>query len=149
MSDYTTTSFWYIYRDPAGTFNFKNAGKQIAYIRCEGYTTEADRFSFFEHLVELLKTYGELSVSGKIHRHVNRNNLCAMLFYCDEHEQEILKQTLKNIKPLLNTQYQVWFEKCPDAKILTWNWRWKSDAKTLAEIKAKTHWTYDVGVRKK
>lgn len=136
---------WYHYHDNRIMLN-NSSGKFVAYIRCEGYTTEKERFIFFEHITQLLEKNYSLPVAGKIARRVNENNLCAFLFYCNEDQKPLLKTSLDTIQSLINIEYQPWFVK-KEVKILTWNWRWKSDQQTLEEIQNKTHWTYRVGLR--
>lgn len=141
------TSHWFCYTNRDITLN-ETAGKMIAYVRCEYYTNEKERIDFFQHVAETLQQYYSLPVSGKIAKRINQNNLCAFLFYCNDSEKEMLKNSLLHIKPLLDLKYQNWFNQSP-LKTLTWSWRWKSNSKTLEEITNGTHWTYQAGLREK
>lgn len=145
---YSENLYWLRYQDPSIQLN-ENAGKLIAYVRCDPYTTQQQRFDFFKSIVTLLKQHYSLPVAGKISTIVNQNNLCPFLFYCNDKEQALLKKALIDLCPFIEQQYQSWFYKSPDVKILTWNWRWKSNQQTIDEINNQTHWSYRAGLRLK
>lgn len=154
MNNYTQDLYWLRYREPKCNID-ESAGKFIAYIRCDKYTTEKERLDFFKYVINLLINYCNpvnakkiLQVHGKIALTVNENNLLPFLFYCNEKDQILLKNALDTIKPFIEQKYPTWFEKKNGYRTITLNWTWKSNQQTLLEIASKTHWVYRSGMIK-
>lgn len=147
INKFYDNDYWFSYTDVDIKLE-DNAGKLIAYIRCDNYTTEDERMNFFKEITSLLYQHCSLPIAGKMAFTVNSYNLCPFMFYCNEHEKILLEQTLITIKDKISPIYQSWFEKNNEAKILTWNWTWKSNQQTEKELANKTHFLYRTGLKK-
>jgi hypothetical protein len=150
--------YWYI-QQPEDVKLDKTAGKFVAYVRANNFTTEEERFLFFDNLITVINANNSFPVCGKIGRNINIHNLCPILLYCNDDQREELKTSIKKIKTLLNDQHWLLLSDSLNLfantnqhasgkhKILTWHWYWKSNQKTLEEIKNKTHWTFKQKIR--
>ena len=134
--------------------NWSNPGKWEAWIKCDGFTSQADRSFFFKKitsaLVDLAWSKKALfPVIGKIAIVPDNYNRVPIMFYADEANQkqkEILIELLLEAKDIVvaeNDQFKKWFKTHAGQKTrtATWNFTWKSDAATYAELNAGTHYS--------